>query len=110
MEKVAFLENPRFGDKVQIDKILETPFSKEIRICMAEGNVMKEHTAPGAITIMLVKGRVTITSINDSVNLGSGEMVYFDANVPHSLEAHEQSIIRLTLSKNDSVNRVISLV
>ena len=109
MEKSAFLKNLRFGDKVQIDKMLETPFSKEIRICMAEGNVMKEHTAPGAITILVLKGRVTITSMGERVELENGEMVYFDANVPHSLEAHEESVIRLTLSKNDSVKRVFSL-
>lgn len=109
MQKVAYFENPRFGEKVQIDKTMETPFSKEIRICMAVGNVMKEHTAPGAITIMVLTGRVTITSMDDTVELIDGEMVCFDANVPHSLEAHEQSVIRLTLSKNDSVKRVISL-
>jgi quercetin dioxygenase-like cupin family protein len=109
MEKSSFLENLRFGDKVQIDKMVETPFSKEIRICMAGGNVMKEHTAPGAITILVLKGRVTITSMGEHAELENGEMVCFDANVPHSLEAHEESVIRLTLSKNDSVKRVFSL-
>ena len=39
----------------------------------------------------------------------SGDMIYFDANVPHSLEAYEESVIRLTLSKNDSAKRVFSL-
>lgn len=77
MEIMTFLKDTRFGEKVQIDKMFETPFSKEIRICMAE--------------------------------LLSGDMIYFDANVPHSLEAYEESVIRLTLSKNDSAKRVFSL-
>jgi len=110
MEKIAFLENPRFEGRVQTDKMFETLFSKEVRICMAKGNTMKEHTAPGAITIMVLKGVITVASGNETVNLSDGEMVCFDANTPHSLKAHEQSIIRLSLSKNDSVNRVISLV
>lgn len=109
MEKIAFLHSPHFGEKIQIDTMLETPLSKEIRICMDKGHVMKKHTAPGAITIMIVTGCVTITSMNESVKLESGEMVYFDANVPHSLEANTQSVIRLTLSKNDSVKRVFAL-
>jgi len=109
MEKTAFLENTRFGERVQIDRMSETPFSKEIRICMAAGNVMKEHSAPGPITIMVLTGMVTITSQQESAQLKSAEMVCFDANVPHSLEAHEESVIRLTLSTNDSVKRVISL-
>lgn len=109
MQKIAFLENLRFGDKVQIDSMSETPFSREIRICMAGGNVMKEHSAPGAITIMVLKGRITVASMGYSLELESGAMVSFDADVPHSLEAREQSVVRLTLSKNDSVRRVISL-
>jgi quercetin dioxygenase-like cupin family protein len=109
MQQAAFLEKTRFGDKVQIDKMMETPFSKEIRICMAKGNVMKEHSAPGAITIMVLNGCVSITSMDATVELTDGGMVCFDANVPHSLEANEKSVLRLTLSKNDSIQRVISL-
>ena len=58
---------------------------------------------------MVLTGCVTISSLNRSTDLESGEMVYFDADVPHSLEANADSIIRLTLSKNDTVKRVISL-
>ena len=109
MDTMTFLKDTRFCEKVQIDKMFETPFSKEIRICMAEGNTMREHTAPGAITIMVLKGRVRIDSLEESAELLSGDMIYFDANVPHSLEAYEESVIRLTLSKNDSAKRVFSL-
>ena len=110
MDVTSFLKNTRFAEKVQIDKMFETPFSKEIRICMAPGNIMQEHTAPGAITILVLKGRVRIDSLNESVELLNGDMLYFDAKVPHSLEAFEESVIRLTLSKNDSEKRVFSLV
>lgn len=109
MQTTAFLKDTRFGEKVQIDKMFETPFSKEIRICMAEGNTMQEHTAPGAITILVLKGKVRIDSLEESRELESGDMVYFDAKVPHSLEALQESVIRLTLSKNDSEKRVFSL-
>lgn len=37
------------------------------------------------------------------------DMVYFDANVPRSLEAQEQSVIRLVLSKNDTTRRIQKL-
>lgn len=110
MQKTAFLDNTRFGEKVQIDRLFETPFSKEIRICMASGNIMKEHSAPGPITIMVLSGMISVASGHESLVLQNGEMVSFDANAPHSLEAHEQSVIRLTLSLNDSVKRVISLI
>lgn len=109
MDTVAFLKDTHFGEKVEIKKMFETPFSKEIRICMAVGNSMKEHTAPEAITILILQGRVRIDSMQESVELTCGDMVCFDAKVPHSLEALEQSVVRLTLSKNDSAKRVFSL-
>ncbi|MDD3775524.1 MAG: cupin domain-containing protein [Sulfurovaceae bacterium] len=110
MTKVAFFENLNFDITPQITKMLETPNSKEVRICMAKGNIMKEHTAPGAITIMVLRGTVNIGYEDKNITLQDGEMIYFDAKVPHSLEAKEESIIRLTLSKNDTVQRVKNLI
>lgn len=90
--------------------MLETPTSKEIRICMAKGNIMKEHTAPGAITIMVLRGEVAIGSNDKNITMQNGEMIYFDAKAPHSLEAKKESILRLVLSKNDTVQRVQNLL
>ena len=110
MTKISFLENIHFDATPQITKMLETPNSKDIRICMKKGNAMKEHTAPAAITIMVLQGEVIIDSSGNTIVLHNGEMVYFDAKVPHSLAAVQDSIIRLTLSKNDTVQRVQNLV
>lgn len=109
MERFSFLSDTRFAEKVVIDKITETPFSKEIRICMAAGNTMREHTAPGAITIMVIAGRVRIGSLNEQAELTSGDMLCFAPHIPHSLEALEESVVRLTLSTIDSEKRVFSL-
>ncbi|MBD3788845.1 MAG: cupin domain-containing protein [Campylobacterales bacterium] len=110
MKKVSFTDKLSFGDKPKITLMLETPSSKEIRICMAKGTIMKEHTAPQAITIMLIKGRLLIVSEGEECILEDGEMVYFDARVPHSLEAIDECIIRLVLSKQDTVQRVQKII
>ncbi|MDD2827997.1 MAG: cupin domain-containing protein [Sulfuricurvum sp.] len=110
MQTVTFFTHTHFGDKPQIDMMFESFTSKEIRICMAEGNIMREHTAPGAIMIMVLKGSVLITSLEESVVLNAGDMIGFEAKVPHSLEAHEESILRLSLSKNDTFKRVIGVL
>ena len=110
MQKLSFLENTRFADKPQIDLMFDNEQGKEIRICMQKGNRMEEHTAPGAIVIMVLDGSVNIGSKEGNVTLGAGEAVYFAAYAPHSLEATEDSVIRLSLSKNDSVRRVEGLV
>lgn len=109
MKQVSFLKEPRFADKPQIDLMMENENGKEIRICMQKGNVMAEHTAPGAIVIMVLSGVVDIGSAEGDVRLGAGEAVYFSARAPHSLRAQEDSVVRLSLSKIDSVERVESL-
>jgi quercetin dioxygenase-like cupin family protein len=110
MESISFLENKHFDNKPQITMMFETPASKEIRICMAEGNVMREHTAPGAIMIMVLDGSVSISSLEESVILNTGDMIGFEAKVPHSLEAHVESVIHLSLSKNDTLKRVVGVL
>lgn len=110
MRQASFFENTRFADKPQIDLMLESEHGKEIRICMQKGSEMKEHTAPGAIVIMALSGSVDIGSSEGGALLKAGDAIYFDAKVPHSLIALEDSVIRLSLSKNDGVNRVVKLV
>jgi len=110
MTLLSFLSDLSFGSKPQIKVMLDGTTSKEIRICMDVGNIMQEHKAPGAISIMLLKGSVRISSNNEEVTLNEGDMLYFEANVPHSLEADEQAVIRLVLSKNDTTQRVQNLL
>jgi quercetin dioxygenase-like cupin family protein len=109
MNPIAFLHHTRFETKPVIEMLLETPFSKEIRICMGEGVMMREHTAPNAITIMVLEGSVTIESLGSSVCLTSGDTIYFDPKVPHSLHATLQSVVRLTLAKTDTLQRVLNV-
>ena len=110
MQKLSFLDDTRFADKPQIDLMFDNEQGKEIRICMQKGNEMAEHKAPGAIVIMVLSGCVDIGSSEGSVTLGAGEAVHFAARVPHSLVAAEDSVIRLSLSKIDSIKRVEGLV
>ena len=110
MQKISFLNELAFGDKPKVTPLLETPFSKEIRICMSKGNLMKEHTAPGAITIMLLSGKLVIGSQGEEIVLDEGDMVYFEPKVPHSLEAMNECVVRLVLSKQDSIQRVQGII
>lgn len=110
MQKIAFLENTSFTDKPNIDLMLDNEYGKEIRICMQNGTKMAEHAAPGAIVIMTLSGTVEISSAEGNITLKTGEAVYFGARISHSLIATEDSIIRLSLSKLDSIKRVEGLI
>ncbi|MDD3591670.1 MAG: cupin domain-containing protein [Sulfurovum sp.] len=110
MQKISFMDKLSYSDKPVITLMGETSHSKEIRICMAKGNIMKEHTAPGAITIMLIEGKLLLESLGEEMVLEEGEMVCFEPRIPHSLQAMEACIIRLTLAKHDSVDRIKKVI
>lgn len=99
-------ESIEFGKDVKIKKMLETPSSKEIRIIMPKDSIMKEHKAPGDIVVQVLEGKIWFEVEGRREEFKKGDMLALDANIPHSLGGLEDSILRLSLSKNDSVNRV----
>lgn len=86
--------------------ILETAFSKEVRIAMRKGQLMKEHQTPYPIVIELVEGEIDFGVNGTKQLIKKGDMLTLDRDVPHDLLAIEDSIVRLTLSKYDKTERV----
>ncbi len=107
MENTSFRNKIEYSDsKVKTEVILETSFSKEIRILLKKGQVMRDHKAPYPIIVHLLEGSIDF-GIEGNVNhLSKGEILTLDGNIPHNLYAHEDSIVRLTLSKLDKADRV----
>ncbi|MBZ9778124.1 cupin [Psychroflexus sp. CAK8W] len=95
-----------FGDKIMTKVILESDFSKEIRILLATGQVLKEHKSKFPIVIHVVDGAIDLGVEKVTHKLNKGGIIALKANVHHDLSALKDSVIRLTLSKSDSVDRV----
>lgn len=107
MKTAAFLENLEYNEeKVAVSLLLETDFPKEIRIVFKKNQVMKDHKAPYPIVVQVLKGNIDFGVNNEVKRLNSGDMISLEAKVIHNLTALEDSVVRLTLSKSDSVNRV----
>ena len=107
MKTAAFLNDIRYNEeKVAISLLLETDFSKEIRIVFKKNQVMKDHKAPYPIVVQVLKGSINFGVNNEVKKLNSGDIISLEAKVIHNLTALEDSVVRLTLSKSDSVNRV----
>jgi quercetin dioxygenase-like cupin family protein len=97
-------------NKVAIKVMMETETSKEIRILFRKGQLMKEHKAGFPITVCVHQGTITF-GVNDEKHiLKSGDLISLDPNVPHDLLANEDSIVRLTLSKSDNLDRVKKVI
>src|SRR5690606_2009664 len=89
-----------------IQVLMETDAGKEIRIAFRKGQIMKEHKTPFPIVVEIFEG-----SINFGVNgiihsLRKGDLISLEGSVPHDLTATEESIVRLSLNKGDTVKRV----
>ena len=111
MQKVSFIENLDFNDKKMVTQVLlETSFSKEIRILLRKGQLMKEHKAPFPIIVHIVEGNIDFGVEGTVRLLKQGDMITLAANIPHDLLAISDSIVRLTLSKLDAVEQVEKVV
>ncbi|WP_430803614.1 MULTISPECIES: cupin domain-containing protein [unclassified Campylobacter] len=108
MEKLVWKDEKFNG--VTVTKMHEMNGTKEIRINLEKGAVMKEHQAPGAISVQILKGQIEFGVNQESIELNELDMITLDANVPHSLTALQNSIVRLSLSKNDDISRVFSVL
>lgn len=109
MTTANFNENQNFGDKIVTKVILESEFSKEIRILLGEGQVMKEHQSKFPIVIHVLEGEINLGVEKVNYNQTKGGIIALKANIPHDLTALADSVVRLTLSKFDSVERVNSV-
>lgn len=109
--KIASLVAPeiKIGAKPKIDVLFETDFTKEIRIAFAKDQLMKEHKTSYPIVVEIFQGEIVFGVQEEKYILREGDLIALESNIPHDLKATKDSVVRLTLTKFDTVERVQSV-
>ena len=110
MKKSSLTKNITYNEnKATISVLFETETTKEIRVVMKKDQVMKEHKTSFPITVEIFEGAIDFGVDGTIYNLIKGDLVSLEASIPHDLVATADSIVRLTLSKLDTAERVIKV-
>ncbi|RSC93396.1 AraC family ligand binding domain-containing protein [Tenacibaculum singaporense] len=107
MKIASFLEDIKFNElKPAVSLLLDTDFSKEIRVVFKKGQTMEDHQAPFAIIVQIVKGSIDFGVAGEVKQMFTGDIISLKPQVVHNITATEESIVRLSLSKLDTLKRV----
>lgn len=69
---------------------------KVIRINLAKGEILPEHTANADVVVVVVKGRGVFTIQGVAKAITSGDVLDMLPNIPHAVEAQEELEIIVT--------------
>ena len=111
MKTSSLLNNVIYNeDKPAINVLFETETTKEIRIVMKKDQVMKKHQTPFPIVVEIFEGDLDFGVEGTIHHLKRGDILALDSSIPHDLHAKTNCIVRLTLAKSDTVQRVKKVI
>lgn len=111
MKTSSLIKNIEYKeDKPSINVLFETENTKEIRIAFRKGQAMKNHQTPFPIIVEIFEGEIDFDVRGELHQLQKGDLVALEGNVQHNLSAKADSIVRLTLSKQDKAKRVRDVI
>lgn len=65
---------------------------------LKQGAVVKEHRAPGSAVVQTLSGRIRLRLADQAVDLPAGALVVLEPNLPHDVEALEESAFAITIA------------
>jgi quercetin dioxygenase-like cupin family protein len=85
-----------FGDQVTT-AIIKSAQLELVRLVLRNGSALRQHRAPGEITVQCIEGLIEFTTPRAVHHLAAGELIHLAAGEPHSLRALADSTALLTI-------------
>ena len=85
--------------KVNPVVLANEPDVRLLLLCLRAGQRVPEHSAAGSITVQSVTGRATFYDGEEACEMFAGSLVRLEAGQPHSVEAHTDAALLVTLIK-----------
>src|SRR5215212_5843385 len=79
------------------ETLIKTPRLRVVLITMRAGTELREHVAPGTITVQPMGGRFTFTAGDDEREITAGTLVTVEGGVRHAVRALEDGAVLLTI-------------
>ncbi len=78
--------------------LIRDPGFDLILVALNATRQLPEHKAPGAISVLVLDGRITFSTNGEQLELGRHDLVTLPAKVLHSVQALEESAILITIA------------
>ncbi len=80
------------------ETLLKTPHLRVVLVTMRAGAELREHTAPGTITVQPLRGRFAFTAGDEEREMPAGTLVSVEGGVRHAVRALEDGAFLLTIA------------
>jgi quercetin dioxygenase-like cupin family protein len=89
-EEEAWDKNDRNGITM-----FKTDSLTTVLTCLHKGAAIKDNNVDGLFQVLVLDGRVRVTTFDGDVEMKENEMITFHPNVPHSIQAVKKSTLLL---------------
>lgn len=78
--------------------IYKTDAMRLVLIALHKNALLEEHSTNGNISVQLLDGEINFNVEGKSYNLTKGQIITLHRNIPHSVNAVEESVFLLTIA------------
>lgn len=78
--------------------LIKTDTLRVVLVTMLSGGKMHEHSAPGPITVQVLRGAITVTVDDEAHELAEGHLISLAPGVEHAVDGVEDGAFLLTIA------------